>query len=636
MPKLKKTKSKLQEAKASEVKTSAKPFCEPLLVSYASDDDYPVTRSRRNVAGITERSYKYKNIEDGLTPFRYDKNYNGDNTYSLYETIILCQKAYWNYGPLRNIIELMVDFSSTDLYLKGSTAKIRKFYKAWFNKVNLQKLVSQFFREYYRSGNVFLHPFKSKLKQSDLRDLVKFYGGNISSASAIVPVRYIILNPADIQVMGNLSVGNNHVYYKRLSDYELESLRNPRTDQDRQVFESLPPDIQKQVKTANVSSVLMPLPMKEITYIGYCSMPYEPFSLPLIHPVLEDINYKLELKKIDMALSRSVQQAMLLINLGNQEDGVNPDNMLAMQKLLESPTISRSIVADFDTKAQFISPDIGELLNAEKYTVVERDINTALNNILVGDEKFANQKNKIDVFIARLEQGRKVFLNEFLIPEMTKLAEEMGFDKVPDVYFDSITLTDDTIKQKNFTRLVELGILTPEMGIEAIETGRLPNAEELLEAQREYKKLREDNLFVPLVGGSRSEEAGRPSGTKGIPQSTKKVGQIGSGSVEDPKFDMQLIASNMQISSKLDNIIRKKLKSKFKLKELNEDQEALIPEIKNLVLANEEPKNWAEKCADYCDKPLDTNKERVMEVQDLAIKHQVNTHMASILFASKK
>ena len=619
---------------ATKYKEAAAQF-EPVMTSFgSSDSDYPSTRSRRNVAGITERSYKFKNIEDGLTPFKYDRNYSGESSCSVYEAVILCQKAYYNYGPLRNIIELMVDFSSTDIYLKGSTAKIRKFYISWFNKVNLVKLISQFFREYYRSGNVFIYPFLGTLKESDLRDLVKYYG-NTSTASARLPVEYTILNPADIQTTGTLSLNNSRIFYKRISDYELETLRNPRNSQDQQVYDSLPEDIKKQIKT-NQAAVLIPLPVKDIVAIFYAKMQYEPFSIPMPYPVLEDINYKLELKRIDMALSRSVQQCLLLVTLGSEPEkgGINPNNILAMQKLLENQTVGRSIVSDYTTKAEFITPKISDLLNSEKYTIVDKDIDMALNNILAGDDKFANQKNKIDVFIARLEQGRKVFLNEFLIPQMIKVAEEMGFGgQIPVPHFDNIVLSDDINTQKNFTRLIELGILTPESGVEAINTGRLPNADELLEAQKAYKQSRDEGFYEPLVGGSNRNEDGRPAGTTGIPKSSNKVGQIGSGEI---KFDMQKIAANMVIANKLDPIIRKKLKAKFKLKELTDDQESLVPELKNLVLANCEPSEWVAKVGDFCDKPIDVNKQRVSEVSDLAIQHQLGGYLAGILFASKK
>ena len=37
-----------------------------------------------------------------------------------------------------------------------------------------------------------------------------------------------------------------------------------------------------------------------------------------------------------------------------------------------------------------------------------------LNNILLSDEKFANTSIKVQVFMERLKQGRRVFLENFL------------------------------------------------------------------------------------------------------------------------------------------------------------------------------------------------------------------------------
>ena len=87
----------------------------------------------------------------------------------------------------------------------------------------------------------------------------------------------------------------------------------------------------------------------------------------------------------------------------------------AMQKLFENQSVGRVLIADYTTKAEFVIPDIAALIGPEKYEVVDRDIQIGLNNILIGDEKFANQSIKAQVFIERLEQARQHFINEFLL-----------------------------------------------------------------------------------------------------------------------------------------------------------------------------------------------------------------------------
>ena len=55
------------------------------------------------------------------------------------------------------------------------------------------------------------------------------------------------------------------------------------------------------------------------------------------YPVLEDINWKQEMKKMDMAVARTMQQAILLVTMGAEPEkgGVNQRNLEAMQQLLK-------------------------------------------------------------------------------------------------------------------------------------------------------------------------------------------------------------------------------------------------------------------------------------------------------------
>lgn len=150
-----------------------------------------------------------------------------------------------------------------------------------------------------------------------------------------------------------------------------------------------------------------------------------------------------------------------------------------MQSLFENESVGRVLIADYTTDAKFVIPDIGSLLSSEKYEVVDRDIQTGLQNILIGNEKFANQSIKIEVFLARLRQARKSFINEFLLPEIKRIAHLMGFKNYPTPYFEQTSLSDDPTKSRIFNRLVELGVLTAEEGITAIENGRLPTPRNL-------------------------------------------------------------------------------------------------------------------------------------------------------------
>jgi hypothetical protein len=359
------------------------------------------------------------------------------------------------------------------------------------------------------------------------------------------------------------------------------------------------------------------------------------------YPVLEDINFKAEMKKMDMAVARTMQQAILVITMGNEPEkgGVNQENLKIMQELFENQSVGRVLIADYTTKAQFVIPQIADLLDPKKYEMIDRDIHHGLNDILTGGEKFANQQGKIEVFMARLKHARETFLNDFLIPEMKRIAKNLGFKNYPKPFFDEIELKQNFQMNRIYSRLIELGVLTPEEGSLAIQKGRLPDKESSVESQKEYMKLRnEDGLYEPLLSkGGAEGEAGRSPDSKGIPQESKDVSPMGEGSKSSDFYSVSKIKENMLLAQKLQQKVAGELKKKHKIKRLNEKQEIVAHEISDIIMANESPDNWGvATIRDYCKNPVDQNPDKVKEIQEIACEHDVNNYIATLLYISKK
>lgn len=640
----KKTK-KIEETKASIELPQPQDQVTPLMVygTDASDkkrakisEIRASTGMRRNAAADIERTNRFTNIDTGIIPFRYSNYVKNLSTLDVRDAIILCQKAYYNVAIFRNTIDLMTEFSDSPIYLTGGSQKSREFFEAYFKKINLASFQDQFFREYYRSGNVFTYRFDTSLTSEQLLKITQTFGSKLKSiaqdGSVKLPARYTIVNPADIYVGGTVNYAFN-VYYKLLSDYELERLRDPKTDEDIEVYNNLPQDIKDKIKNKNNSYILVPLDKTKLAAVFYKKQDYEPLSIPMGFPVLDDINWKLEMKKMDMAVTRTMQQAVLLVTMGDTPDkgGVNQKNLQAMQQLFENQSIGRVLIADYTTKAQFVIPDIGNLIGPQKYEVVDRDIQIGLNNILIGSEKFANTSIKVQVFVQRLKQAREVFINEFLIPEIRRMSKDIGFKNFPTPTFQDIDIKDDVQYSRIYNRLVELGVLTAEEGLAAIETGRLPTQEESLESQRKFKELRDEGLYQPIIGGSAAGQAGRPAGSSGIPQSTKNVKPIGTKA----SFSVVKIKDNILASQNLEEEVKSAVRKKFNVKKLSNQQKESAENISEIIIANELPENWKAKIEEYIEKPFDQNQEQINNIQEIAAEHQVSNYIASLLYHSK-
>ena len=607
---------------------------EPLMAMHEAKASQ--TGRRRNAAADIPRTDRFRNIDNGMIPFKYSHGVSNNSNIDVRDTIILCQKAYYNFSVFRNTIDLMTEFSISDLYYTGGSRKSREFFDTLFKKINIDDLQSRFFREYYRSGNVFMHRFDAKMDKSDAFKINQTFGLSQASEELQIPSKYIILNPSDIQLQGSISFSTG-VYYKVVTDYELQLLRHPQTEEQQEVFDSLPQqtkDLINDTKRVGMSAVTIPLDTDKLIAVFYKKQDYEPFAVPMGYPVLEDINWKQEMKQMDMAVARTTNQAILLVTMGAkpQDGGVNQRNLMAMQKLFENESVGRVLISDYTTDAKFVIPDIANILDPRKYDVVNQDIQMGLNNILLSDEKFANTSIKVQVFMERLKQARRVFLENFLMPEIRRISKEMGFKNYPNAHFEDVDLRDTSVYSRVYSRLIELGVLTPEEGVQAIESGRFPTEEESLESQRKFKELRNEGLYEPIIGGAKGPQmSGRPAGSN-TPKETDTKTPIGTKAALN--FSLTKIQDNLNLSDKLNLEVEASLRQIHSRKRLSKQQKEVAREITNIVIANEDPENWLAKAGRYAAEPTDRNHERVKKIQDVALEHQVDDFLAGILYAS--
>lgn len=292
-------------------------------ISIASD-----TLTRRNKSADSEIPNRFANIDSGLVPVNQS---NGSNI-NVKDAIYLCQKAYFNFDIVRNLIDIMTEFSVGNIFFKGGNKKSRQFCAALLKSINIMGFQDKYYREYYRGGNVFIYEFKKKIGEVDIRKITQVYGLESLGAEKVeLPAKFIILNPTDIELQGTVDF-SSPVYYKMLNSYEVARLRNPKTDQDKEVFNALPKEVRDVIKTQKQSSVSIPLTPDNVVAIFYKKQDYEGMAVPMVFPVLDNLNWKAELRKMDMAVSRLVNQAILLITMGAEPDkgGVNNKNITAM------------------------------------------------------------------------------------------------------------------------------------------------------------------------------------------------------------------------------------------------------------------------------------------------------------------
>lgn len=606
------------------------------------------TSHRRNRAAAVNMPAKYNCIAECMLPYSYTADGVDVRT-----AIELCQKAYAGVPIVRNSVDLMAEFANSDIYLEGGNEASRKFFEAWFAAARVDRIKAQYFLEYYRGSNIFFYKQYGKLTADAVKKLAQFMSSK-SRLGVDVPIKYILLNAVD--VMADLSSSfsaTNKRFFKVLTEYELARLKNPNNDTDKAILASFTPEEQAKIKKGDFQrdGIKIEIDPTRLIYSFAKKQDYEPFAIPFLFPVLADVNMKLELKKLDQAIMRTVENVVLLVTMGAkpEDGGINPENIRAMQDLLRNESVGRALVADYTTKAEFIIPDIAKVVGKEKYEVVNEDIKEGLQNIITGDDKYASTAIKAQMFLERLNESRTSFLNDFLIPEMYAVANALGFKNLPTPRFRETTLKDEVQFNRAITRLIELSVLTPEQGIEAMKNGRLPNTDEFVALQKEFKKQKDDGLYVPIIGGTNPEiEAERLDLEKKSLDNDIKVGQqqaktAAVAAKNKPKPKQQ---SGRPTGSKANFSVAAIKEAVYKTDELfnaadkiaqdnkfSTEKSGLIQNLCKSIIESVAADKWIGTlihcCKNHSDIPVFTPLEGVL---DVAAEHDLDTYEAALIY----
>ena len=341
---------------------------------------------------------------------------------------------------------------------------------------------------------------------------------------------------------------------------------------------------------------------------------------------------------MDQAITRTVENVILLITMGADPDkgGVNANNLAAMQNLFKNESVGRVLVSDYTTKAEFIIPELNRVLGPDKYKILNEDIKQGLQNIVVGEEKFNSTQVKAQIFIDRLKESRTGFLNDFLQREIKRISKELGFRSYPEVRMKDIDMRDEAQLMRVSTRLMELGILTPQQGMEMFHNGRFPEADKIAPAQEDFVEERKEGYYNPLVGGvpmvepeigettKTPRQAGRPEGTTGVP-------------IVNAEYSRAEIQKTIYEIDELINEAKGKMLENIASDSLSDSQEEMVANLCESIVCSQSKESWSET-VESCVKDFNEieNLHTLTQVLEISNEHKLDLYPAAILHHSKE
>lgn len=546
------------------------------------------------------------------------------------ELIRLSKNAFFNVQAYRNSILTFTALANTKLIVRSKNKNEENFFKNWFKKTQMWDYTNQFILEYLRSGNVFNYKINGSLNLKDVRKLTS--ARQDTAKNKKIPIRYIILDPESIKAGGAVNFVNA-VYSKLLTPYEAERLKDPQTPEEREFFNALSKEERESLKGG---TPLIRLKPEDLIAVFNSKMSYEPLGTPPFASALTSINLKLCLRQAELAMAEQIDLAILILRAGSEKNEAKINNALVnnLTYMMSKRGNSRIIIGDYSLSGEFIIPDFNKIINSDKYDSLDKEINASLFDLfsMSSNSNFATSYVTTSIYLEMLNQIRDTFLNMFLIPEMDRIVEEMGFSETPEVFFEDVSLESESEKLKLYVRLYEMGNLTSEGLAEAFKNKTLPTDFDSVEQQKTFKKLKDQELYTPILNqGKDTGEAGRPTGTK-APQSTKKTRPAGAS---QEVLVWAKVQESVACMSDVFYIVEKEYKKQHGVKRLSKNQKELTDSIATNLMASESRENWESKAAIYVAQPNQPISEKKMEVLELSSRAELPLLGAVIAYHSK-
>ncbi len=414
------------------------------------------------------------------------------------DIIAVCQAIYRKVGMIRNIIDLMADFAAEGLDFKHPIKAQQRFYESWAKRTDIKGRVHDFMKLLLRDANVIIRRKTVLITPPVVKEMTKAEAnidvvGLTSVEEALVqeqpekirkekmpikkkeiPWKYTFLSPVVIEKIGGevgRFLGGDRLAIRIPADLR-NSIRNPKTDAEREEIKRLPQEVIEAVKNSKNRSTLVALDPFKMFVDYYKKDDWEDWGTPFLYGIIEDVLLKEKMKEADKAALDGVINVTRIWKLGDHKEKILPTEagISRLVEMLEANVGGgiKNIIWDSMIDMQVDYPPVDKILGDAKYTSVNRDIMKGLGvpEALVGGVDLATRNAEtafiqLKTLIERLEYVRSRCIR-WLQNELAMIAKAMNFKTVPTISFGTMSLRDEAAEKQLMVQLVDRGIVSVE------------------------------------------------------------------------------------------------------------------------------------------------------------------------------
>lgn len=412
----------------------------------------------------------------GLTRDGYERFRPGEAVPVKPKDILMqCDSMYQRVGLIRNIIDLMGDFTTQGVRVVHPNKRIEKFYQNWWKRVSGDSVSERFANLSYRLANVPIKWQTAKIRASDQDKINRSVATpdmeieHLKTPSKEIPWNYVFLHPACLETVGGplASFVGSPVYGIKLPDNLRRIITAPRTDEESALVSKLPADI---IEASRASKPVILDPDKTRVFF-YKKDDWQEWALPITYAIMDDIFLLEKLKLADFAALDGAISNIRIIKIGSLEHKIAPTRAAAqkLSEILESHTGvgTLDLVWGPDIEMLESSTTVHQFLGEGKYTATLNNIYAGLGipptlTGTFGASGTTNNYISLQTLVQRLEYGRSL-LRQFWEEQFEIVRQAMGFRFAAKLEFDMPNLGDIQAMYKLLIDLSDRELISDEL-----------------------------------------------------------------------------------------------------------------------------------------------------------------------------
>ncbi len=397
----------------------------------------------------------------------------------------VAQKAYEKVGMVRNIIDMMGDFTMQGIRIEHPNPKKERFLQDWFEYVRGPEVSERFVNLLYRLGNVPIQAAFGIINKS-LEERMSLTKGIVNTTECDevkptkreIPLKYTFVPPWEIEVAGG-ALGmfiDKPIYQIKVPQDVKAEIAKLQMSNNKDLQKAASDILSKlSIYTDSSNNQKIYLSDKNFKIYFYKKDDWQVWAIPMIAAIIDDLimleRFKLaDMSALDGAISNIRLWKVGVIDPSNMNNSIIPTQAgIDKIKTILANGVgggTMDIVTGPHVDFKESTTQVHQFLGSEKY---ENTLNGIYDGLgipppLRSGSSGSNATNNyvsLKTLIEKLEYGRTILLS-FWNKQLEIVQKALGHKLPGKVMFDNITLSDESAEKKLIIDLVDRDLISAE------------------------------------------------------------------------------------------------------------------------------------------------------------------------------